>query len=66
MDDALWIKALHDGIDSKKEKPTGIGELFRQEYSHGQEFRDSDNSGIRNGGLKKVLVSGKEQVSVRI
>lgn len=48
----------------QKEKPTGIGELLRQEYSLGQEFRNRDDSGIRNGRLQEVLISGKEQVSV--
>ena len=50
----------------KKKSPPVFGELLRQEYSHGQEFRNRDDSGIRNGGLQKVPISGKEQVSVRI
>ena len=48
----------------KKKSPPVFGELLRQEYSHGQEFRNRDDSGVRNGGLQKILISGKEQVSV--
>ena len=54
------------GCYGKKKSPPVFGELLRQKYSHGQKFRNRDDSGVRNDGLKKVLVSGKEQVSVRI